>query len=404
VSGRPALFTRRFFVMCGFTFTVFVSAFMLFPTAPFRIVAVGGTKADAGLFLGFLTYASALSAPVTGALADKLGRRRMLIACGAVLTAFALAYGLTRGWLVPLLLAGFHGVFWSGLLSASAAYMTDIVPESRRAEGIGYWGLSTIAAIAFAPSAGLWLMDLGWGYVCAACGALNAVMTGIAWSLPEGEPAEGRLRDVRLVARGLVEWRVLALAVTLFLYSFGYGGITSFAGLFADALGVVPRGVYFTALALSIALTRPVAGPLADRIGHRRVFLPCLVAIVAGLLLLSQSGSRGDLVASALVFGAGFGTAYPVFVAHVMKRVEPRRRGAAFGSILAAFDTGIGTGSIVTGMLVQRFGFGRAYAFAAGLAALSLPYFLFVERRLAVPGSAAGPGPAEATTEITGAP
>jgi MFS family permease len=45
-----------------------------------------------------------------------------------------------------------HGLFWSGLLSASAAYMTDILPESRRAEGIGYWGLSTMFAIAVAPS------------------------------------------------------------------------------------------------------------------------------------------------------------------------------------------------------------------------------------------------------------
>jgi MFS family permease len=382
VNGRPALFTRRFFVMCGFTFTVFVSAFMLFPTAPFRIVAVGGTKADAGLFLGFLTYASALSAPVTGGLADTLGKRRMLLTCGAALTLFAAAYGLTRSFVVPLFLAAFHGVFWSGLLSASAAYMTDIIPESRRAEGISYWGLSTIAAIAFAPNLGLWLMGFGWGVVCLACCFLNALMTGIAWSLPAGEPS-GRLRDVRLLDRGFIEWNVLALAFSLFLYSFGYGGITSFAALFADSLGVTPRGVYFTALAASIVVTRPIAGPLADRVGHLRVFIPCLVAIVAGLALLAGSANRTDLVVSALVFGAGFGTAYPVFVAHVMKRVPPRRRGAAFGSILAAFDTGIGTGSIATGVLVQRYGFGRAYACAAALAALSLPYFLFVERRLA---------------------
>ncbi len=380
----PALFTRRFFVMCAFTFTVFVSAFMLFPTVPFRIVAVGGTNADAGLFLGFLTYASALSAPITGGLADSLGKRRMLIVCGLFLTAFATAYGLTRGFRLPLLLAVFHGVFWSGLLSASAAYMADIIPESRRAEGIGYWGLSTIAAIAFAPSLGLWLFGFGWGVMCAACCALNLGMTAIAWSLPAGERG-GRLRDARLLSRGLVEWRVLALSLTLFLYSFGYGGIMSFAALYADALGVTPRGVYFTALAASIVLTRPFAGRLADRIGHLRVFVPSLVAIVAGLVLLARSSGRTSLVVSALVFGAGFGTAYPVFAAHVMQRVPQHRRGAAFGSILAAFDTGIGTGSIATGMLVQRFGYGRAFACAAALAALALPYFAYASRRLRIP-------------------
>ena len=71
------------------------------------------------------------------------------------------------------MLAIVHGLFWSGLLSASAAYMTDIIPESRRAEGIGYWGLSTIVAIAVAPSMGLWLFHHGWLWVCAACGALQ---------------------------------------------------------------------------------------------------------------------------------------------------------------------------------------------------------------------------------------
>jgi MFS family permease len=377
---RPPLFTARFFVMCAFSFTVFLSAFMLFPTAPFRIVAVGGTKAEAGLFLGFLTYASALSAPVTGALADLVGKRRMLVLCGLVLAGLAAAYALTSSWILPLVLAVFHGVFWSGLLSASAAYLTDLIPESRRAEGIGYWGLSTIAAMAFAPSVGLWLFRFGWGWVCAACCALNLVMTAIAASLPERE-ARSRLRDARLLERGLVEWRVLVLAMTLFLYSFGYGGITSFAALFADALGITPRGVYFTALAASIVIVRPISAPLADRVGHVRILLPSLGLTFAGLALLAMSTGRLGLVLSALVFGAGIGSAHPVFAAYVMQRIEPRRRGAAFGSILAAFDTGIGTGSIATGFLVERFGFNAAFGVAAALALLSLPYFLWADAR-----------------------
>ena len=380
MNEKPPLFTARFFVMCAFTFTVFLSAFMLFPTAPFRIVAVGGTKAEAGLFLGFLTYASAFSAPITGALADLVGKRRMLVTCGAVLACFAAAYGLTSNWLVPLLLAAFHGLFWSGLLSASAAYLTDLIPESRRAEGIGYWGMSTIAAMAFAPSTGLWLFRFGWGWVCAACCALNLVMTAIAAALPEAE-VRGRLRDARLLEHGLVEWPVLVLAGTLFLYSFGYGGITSFVALYADTLGVTPRGIYFTALAVSIVFVRPISGPLADRIGHLHVLVPSLLLTFLGLLLLALSAGRLSLVLSAMVFGAGAGSAYPVFAAHVMKRIEPRRRGAAFGSILAAFDTGIGTGSIATGILVERFGFNAAFGVAAGLALLSLPYFLWADSR-----------------------
>jgi len=79
------LFTPRFFVMCGFTFTVFLSAFQLLPTAPFRIRNLGGSTFASGLFLGFLTYASATSAPFTGAVADRIGRRLTLLIASAVI-------------------------------------------------------------------------------------------------------------------------------------------------------------------------------------------------------------------------------------------------------------------------------------------------------------------------------
>ena len=89
------------------------------------------------------------------------------------------------------------------------------------------------------------------------------------------------------------------------------------------------------------------------------------------------------------MFGTGFGTAYPAFAAYVMRHVDAGRRGAAFGSILAAFDTGIGSGSIATGWIVQRHGFAAAFAVAAALAAFAIPFFLFMDRRLLVRN---GPG------------
>lgn len=374
------LFTPRFFVMCAFSSTVFVSAFLLLPTAPFRILSLGGSESQAGLFLGFLTYASAFTAPLTGALADRVGKQRTLLACSLLIACIQAAYAVTSTYQWLLLLVPIHGLFWSGLLSASAAYMTDILPESRRAEGIGYWGLSTILAIAVAPGLGFLLLRHGWFWVCAAGCGLNLVMAGIALGLVDvGHASASSARPP--LAKGLVEWRVVAISLTLFLYSFGYGGITSFVALYAEANGVTPKGIYFTALALVIALTRPFSSRLADRIGRRKVFLPCLVLIALGLALLSLGGTRPLLLLSALVFGCGFGTAYPVFAAHVMDHVAPHRRGAAFGGILAAFDTGIGTGSIATGWLIDHYGFGAAFGSAALLSTLSIPYFLFAERR-----------------------
>jgi MFS family permease len=293
-DGRERLFTPRFFVMCGFTFTVFLSIFQLLPTAPYRILDLGGGPFAAGLFLGFLTYASALSAPLTGALADRVGKRRMLVACGLAITAFSLAYALVTDYRVMLGLVLLHGVFWSGLLSASSAYMTDIIPEARRAEGIGYWGLSTIVAIAVAPAIGFAVYRHGWIRLCAVTAALNLLMAGIAFGLEERPRAAAPAGA--FFTKGLLEWRVLLVSFTLFLYSFGYGGITSFVALYADANHIAPKGIFFTVMSVVILLTRPLSGRAADKLGYKKVLFPSLTLIALGLTLLAASATRPGLV------------------------------------------------------------------------------------------------------------
>ena len=372
--------------MCGFSFTVFLSAFQLLPTAPFHIIDLGGSTFESGLFLGFLTYSSAFSAPLTGALADRIGPRRVLIVSSLALTVFSAVYAvITSVWLM-LAFVLVHGVFWSGLLSASAAYMTNMLPERRRAEGIGYWGLSTLAAVAVAPTVGFWTYSRGWVWLCLLAVVLNIAMAVIAFQLHDQPRAAAAARR-----RGrLLEWRVLVVSITLALYSFGYGGITSFTAMYADANGVTPKGLYLTALALVILLTRPILGRLGDRFGYKQVFVPCLVLIACGVGVLAFGGSRPLMLLSAVIFGIGFGTAYPTYVGYVMKGVGAERRGAAFGAILAAFDTGIGTGSTSMGWLIQRHGFAAAFGVAAALAALALPYFLLVDRLYGGAGGLAG--------------
>jgi MFS family permease len=377
VSER--LFTPRFFVMCGFSFTVFLSAFQLFPTAPFHILDLGGSTFSSGLFLGFLTYSSALPAPLTGAYADRVGSRRVLITTSLALVVFSLLYAVITDVRLMLALVLVHGVFWSGLLSASAAYMTNLLPERRRAEGIGYWGLSTLLGVAVAPAVGFWLYNRGWLWLCISGAALNLMMTLIATQLHDDQPKPKPVVPGR--KRGVLEWRVLIISVTLALYSFGYGGITSFTAMYADANGVAPKGIYLTTLAIVILLTRPLLGRLGDRFGYTRVFIPCLVLITAGLAVLAFGGTRTLQLLSAVIFGVGFGTAYPTYIGYVMKGVSAERRGAAFGAVLAAFDTCIGTGSTTMGWIVGRYGFATAFGVAAALAALALPYFLFVDRK-----------------------
>jgi len=365
--------------MWSFNFTVFVSAFQLLPTAPFQILKLGGSQVAAGLFLGFLTYASAVSAPVTGVLGDRFGKRRMLIVASAAITIFSLLYAVAPSYQLILALVLVHGVFWSGLLSSSSSYIVDIIPASRRGEGIAYSGFASILAIAVAPWIGLYVYDYGgWQLLCIESAALNIIMAAIAWRLPPDQRHADHVRSMH--PRDLVEWRVIIGAVTLFLYSFSYGGITSFVAVYAEQVGV-PRALYFTVFCLATLVTRPFIGRYADRVGHARLIVPCLVMIVLAVGVLSIADGRAMFVVSALLFGVGFGSAYPLFVSHLMHHVSEHRRTATFGAVIGAFDTGIGTGSIAVGWLSEHYGFGRAFAIAGGIALLSIPYFLYLEKR-----------------------
>ena len=107
-----------------------------------------------------------------------------------------------------------------------------------------------------------------------------------------------------------------------------------------------------------------------------------LVIPACALSMLASAGGRAGFVVAGLAFGAGFGLVWPSFAALVMGSIPMARRGAAFGAILAAFDTGIGVGSATTGWMVRAHGFRVAYTLAAVLAALALPYFLLARRRL----------------------
>jgi MFS family permease len=393
------LFTTRFFIMFGYTFTVFASVFQLLPVAPYRMLALGGSTAVAGLFHGFLTFSSALSGPVTGVVSDRIGHRPMLIGVSLVLAAFAVSYAFITDYRILLAVVVVHGVVWSGLLAASGAYMTSVIPAGRRAEGLSYWGLSTVLAIGIAPALGFWVYHHGWFVLCFELAALNLLMAVIAWSLPDDshEPAvadgDGSSESVEALTignfvRSHIEWRVFKLAVTTALIAFGYGALTSFSALFADHLGVAPRSLFLSVAAIAIVLGRLLVGRALDAIGPRRVLIPCLVVPAFGLLLFALAQGPVTLVLSGLVFGAGFGLMHPAFTSYVLAHVPARRRGAAFGAMLAAFDTGIGMGASLLGFVIHVYGFRVAFLIAALLAALSVPYFRFVERRLGLASDA----------------
>lgn len=372
------LFTRRFLTMCVFTFLVFFSMFILLPTMPYRVIDEGGSEALAGTFLGLLTYSSALSALFTGALSDHVGRRRQLIVCSIAVALLSICYGFASMRL-RLALVVLHGVFWSGLLLAQSSYLQGVVPSGRRGEGLSYWGMATLLAVSIAPRAGFWLYERGWVPLTLTVAGLNLVMTLISLSLRDDEH-DGAWPSLDELMLSL-DFRVGRVSLALMLYSFAYGGLVSFSALFAEERGIMPKEIFLTTTAFTNFLSRPLIAPFVDRLGQIRVFKTSVALIPVGLLALVFAHSTSGVVIAALIYGLAYGNAHPAFTAYIVERVDERARGGALGGILAAFDLGIGTGSVVTGFLATRFSLSTAFTVAAALSALSLPYFNWARPR-----------------------
>jgi len=376
-SPREPLFTATFFNLWALSFVTFLSAFQLFPTMPFRIIELGGSKAEAGLFLGLYTAAAALSAPLTGAIADHVGRRRLALMASIAFVGFSLLYAVVTDRSLLLAVAVVHGVLWSGILTSSGGIMANLIPASRRTEGLAYWGMASTVAIAIAPLIGLRLYQVSWLAMCVVMAGLSLVMIAIAAILPRDEPRTDarfpRLRDI-------VERKVFITALTLTTVSFGYGGVTSYVALLSVERKIEPASLFFTVFALMILVSRIIVGPFSDRIPTKVMLYPALTAIAVALVVLAFGETRAWMIVSAAIYGAGLGIAFPTFMSFIMGRTDPSRRAAIFGNVIMAFDSGIGLGSAFTGAIVQRFGYAPAFLGAAVLSLASIAMFSATSR------------------------
>lgn len=373
------LFTPRFIALWLFQFLTFFGVFQLLPVIPLRIIDLGGSKAAAGLFLTAYTIASALAAPVMGTIADSTGRKRMLIVASLLFIVFSIAYGVVPWLPVVLMIGVVHGALWSAILSAAGAMMTDYIPAARRTEGLAYWGLAPTAAIAIAPAVGLYVYKFGWLTLCIELALISTITSLWASRFPHDDK-----RAVIAIPRmnEWWDWRVIATTLSLATIAFGHGGVTSYMTIYSRERGIRPESIFFTAFALSTVFVRIFFSRVADRVSTKAFLYPALALIPIAFALMATAHSRAQLVTAAILFGAGMGGSFPAFMTFVVSHSDAANRARTFGSVIWAFDTGIGIGSAATGAIGQRWGLGTAFGIAAALSCLAIPIFAITSRAL----------------------
>ena len=358
-SVPQQLWTKNFFLICLSNLFIFTSFYCLLPTLPLFITDIlAGDTSGVGYIFGIFALAAVFARPIAGYLLDILGRKSILRISLFFLTLTVLAYNEVTSLLLLFLLRAVHGVFWGFATTASGTVVTDLVPAARRGEGIGYYGLSNTLAMAAGPLLGLEIVrTFGFSVLFVTSFVFSALGFLCVWGIKH-QVADTLEKGKPII---LFESKVLSSAAITFFIAILYGSIISFVVLFGKEIGVENAGGYFLAYACTLILSRPYAGKILDQQGPKKIMLIGFITLTLSFLLLFAAQGYLLFMLSAVFFGIGFGIVQPTALTMAINKVDVASRGVANGTILTAFDLGVGSGSILLGMLSKPLGLPTMY-------------------------------------------
>jgi MFS family permease len=334
--------------------SIFLSHHVTRPILPLYLLTFGASATVIGAIMAVFTASATITRLPVGLLIDRAGRRPFLLGGVALFFLGNAGYLWAPSLLMILPFRLLHGIGWSGCTTAVATLAADVVPQNRRGELMGYAGMASSLAGALGPVMGFALLQR-FDYTGVFFGAGVLLVLSFLVGVPVPEPnlvrAQTSARRNWLEAIFVNETFSTALAVAFL--SFGHGGILTFLPIHALEIGMENPGIWFAVYAAALLASRPVAGPVSDRVSRRAVIIPGLVLNITGIGLLAIASTPAALIAAAALAGLGTGAAQPALMTVAVDRASEQRRGQSLAQFQLLYDIGIGIGSLTLGALLD---------------------------------------------------
>ena len=387
-TNKDKLWTRDYIFICAAAFLLSFSFFLLVPTLPFYLRDTFGIgQSMVGVVLSCYTIAVLCVRPFSGFIADTFPRKRVYVIAYSLFVATFFGYlTITTALSIFIALRIFHGLAFGTLTTTGNTLVIDIMPSSRRGEGLGYYGVMGNTAMAFGPMAGLFIISSGnydllfWSSIVSSGLGL---LFGTLVRAPRKAPAAQPNRAVSIDRFFLVEG--IPACISFFLLAIPYGMTSSYMALYAEQAGITSSsGLFFTVMAVGLISSRLNSGKRVDRgLVTQTIRAGIVVAMfgVAGEAVLStvaewnQTAGYVLYFASALLIGYGYGTTFPAYNTLFINLAPNSRRATANATYLTGWDVGIGCGMLLGGWLSER-SFALCYAVGAALVVLALVWFV----------------------------
>lgn len=346
-------------------FTLYFSFMVVTPLFPLYLSEVfGATKDQTGMVLSGYALTALLIRPFSGFLVDSFPRKLVLLVCYGLFALFFGGYLVAGSLLFFCILRTLHGAPMGATTVANSTVAIDVLPSSRRAEGIGYYGLSNNLGTAIAPTIGMLIYQ--WTHNYDLIFLISLLTASIGFFINS---------TLKLKPRPLVELKTpvsldrfillkgMPEALCIALYSFSYGVVSTYIAIYAkEELGITTgTGLFFTLLCVGLISSRLVGarGLRKGRVTENAT--SGVIISLVGYLVFAAFHNAWGFYGAAFIVGLGNGHMFPAFQTMFINLAPNSQRGTANSTLFTAWETGVGLGIILGGVVAEFSSYGAAF-------------------------------------------
>ena len=385
IDKKERLWNSNYLKVWCANFMIFFSFMLLTPLLPSYLSdTFGADKQTIGIVLSGYTLTALLIRALSGYIVDSFPRRTVLILSYALFALFFAGYIVAGSLVLFAIVRTLHGAPFGATTVSNSTVAIDVLHPSRRAEGIGYYGLSNNIATAISPTVALLLFGAYKSYDLLFWVAFITALIGLA------STSSVKLREREIVKNNqplsldrfilLKGWRQGAAMIC---YAFSYGILATYIAIYGkDELGITGgTGLFFMLLAIGLILSRLVGGrTLRQGKVTQNASIGTAISLI-GYLVFAAIHNHWGYYGAALIIGLGNGHMFPAFQTMFINLAPNSQRGTANSTLLVSWDIGIGLGILVGGIVSEHIGYHAAFWTAWGVNLLGVSIFYLFARR-----------------------
>ncbi len=382
---KDRLFTPSYCCILAANFLLYFGFWLLIPLLPFYLKEEFTLEEGIiGIILSCYTISALMVRPFSGYLLDTFARKPLYLLAYGVFTILFLGYIVGGALLAFVLLRVAHGLAFGMVTVGGNTVVVDIMPSSRRGEGLGYYGLANNIAMSVGPMTGLFLHgSLSYDKIF----LVSLCTCGIGFCLAMCVKTKPKPRIPRpaISLDRFILLRGLPASLALLLLSIPYGATTNFVAMYVESIGLqVMPGLFFVLLAAGMGVSRLFSGRFVDKGYVTECIHYGLFLVIAAFLLLSAcqplmgwspASAKACFFVVPVLQGIGFGIIFPAYNSLYINLAQKNQRATATSTYLTSWDVGIGIGIMSSGIVAEHSSFAMVYFVGAILSTVSMIYF-----------------------------